>query len=348
MRHPLAIRNVLLFLVAITLLCATPTLADWFPTGQDLLDAKWIQMPDMSFNAAAPTGMDVLATLQDPQFIPVPGPPPLWKILADDFRCTETGFINDVHIWGSWLNDRLPQQGVIPGTTVTAPGGPGSVVFKLSIHSDVPAFVPTTGGPIVPSHPGEQLWQGIFGPGTYKVIPWGTASERFYDPNLDTHTPTGANGDIGFDTQVWQYNFKPISDPFFQTLGTIYWLDVQALVLDASTLERALFGWKTRDPDPTHNIDPSLPGDAGNGGGHFNDDAVFGDTTTFNGPVITGGGISGSGWTDMHYPFGHPLAGQTFDLAFVLTVPEPGTIALGGLGLVALVGMAYRRRRSAA
>ncbi|MCK4409643.1 MAG: hypothetical protein KAW67_06130, partial [Candidatus Eisenbacteria sp.] len=46
--------------------------------------AKWVQMPDLDF-----TGTDVNCT--EP-----------WYLLADDFLCTETGPILDVHIWGSW------------------------------------------------------------------------------------------------------------------------------------------------------------------------------------------------------------------------------------------------------
>ncbi len=177
------------------------------------------------------------------------------------------------------------------------------------------------------------LWQGIFQPGQFQVAPWGQADERFYDPNLDTHLPQAPNGVIGADSLVFQYNFENLGpDPFVQTKGDIYWLDVQALVLDANTEVPAVFGWKTREWDPSRF-----------GGGHFNDDAVYGDTATFTGPLLPGG-ISGSGWNEMRYPLGHPLAGQSIDLAFVLTVPEPGTIALGGLGLMAVVAVAFRRR----
>jgi hypothetical protein len=67
------------------------------------------------------------------------------------------------------------------------------------------------------------------------------------------------------------------------------------------------------------------------------DDAVFADTNGFNGPNTTL-------WKDMHYPSGHPLSPQSFDMSFVLTTPEPSSMALAGLGLVALAGMLYRRR----
>ena len=85
----------------------------------------------------------------------------------------------------------------------------------------------------------------------------------------------------------------------------------------------ASFGWKTRD----------FPQ-------HFNDDAVYADTNGFNGPNITF-------WRELIYPAGHPLAGASMDLSFVLTVPEPSTVAMACMGLVALVGTIVRRRRSA-
>src|SRR3990170_7895753 len=92
-------------MLAVVLLLGTTVLADWNPGDP----AKWVQLPDLQ-----PTGVDVKATYP--------------KVLADDFLCTSTGPITDIHIWGSWLYDRLP---VIPGTTV---GDPNNVSFRLSIH----------------------------------------------------------------------------------------------------------------------------------------------------------------------------------------------------------------------
>jgi len=56
---------------------------------------KWLQIPDTSQN-----GLDVLDT----------GPNPL----ADDFRCTATGPITQVRIWGSWLFDQIPPTAAAP------------------------------------------------------------------------------------------------------------------------------------------------------------------------------------------------------------------------------------------
>jgi hypothetical protein len=300
---------VLLTFTTASLIC-TPAAADWSPDNpDDVALSKWRQLPDLS-----PNGMDVLATIQPNQ--PTSG---LWKILADDFRCTQSGPITDIHIWGSWLNNVLPSREVAPGEFVL---DPGAVTFKLSIHSDVPDPNPTD--PADYSHPGEQLWSAFFLPGTYQVNPNyspTSVQESFYDPNLGQI--------IGIDNQVFQYNFDPIPEPFIQEQGKIYWLDVQALVHNADGTPEATFGWKTRDPNPEHF-----------GGGHFNDDAVFADTDSFGDPVPP------EDWRELRYPEGHELAGLSIDLSFVLTVPEPSSVAMAGLGLIALAGMIYRRRRA--
>jgi len=272
-------------LAAVASLVAATAQADWNPG--DPYKMMYPLLPDLT-----PTGLDVLAT-QEPPGVGNNG----FKIVADDFLCTETGPITDVHIWGSWLSDHLPQ------------GNPNDVIFKLSIHSDIPA--PPTGGY---SQPGALLWSGTFSPGSFTVRPYSTGPEQFYDPNIGQI--------IGTDTTDWQYNFENIPNPFVQQQGTIYWLDVQALPLDTS----AFFGWKTTNPQVTP---------------HFMDDSVYADTAGFNGPLV-------APWAPNVYPAGHPYAGLSMDQAFVITntVPEPGTLALLGAGAVGLAVFGWRRRRS--
>ncbi len=183
------------------LVVVAPALADWDP-GQS---HKWVQLPDLS-----PMGCDVNST--NPY------------LLADDFLCTATGPITDIHLWGSWYHDYLPF-----GMDPTA------VLFTLSIHADIPAWESPTGY----SMPGAVLWWRQFEPGEFAA--------RLYQPGLeegwieppDIYEPLG-------DTQCWQYNF--FIDPgqaFIQEGSTVtpvvYWLDVQAQPLDQS----AHFGWKT-------------------------------------------------------------------------------------------------------
>ena len=189
---------------------------------------KWVQRPDESI-----TGMDVRATVP--------------TILADDFRCDFTGPISDIHIWGSWFEDHLPQP-VIGG-----PGDPTAVDFKLSFHADVPR------NGDIPSHPGQELWQRIMPAGSFVARVWKVEQdfpEFFFDPNVKDI--------VGTDHTIWQYNFLiPPPEAFIQHQGNIYWLDVQALPHDAN----AVFGWKT-----------SLD--------HFNDDASFSNVPFGAPPVV--------------------------------------------------------------
>lgn len=116
------------------------------------------------------------------------------------------------------------------------------------------------------------------------------------------------------ETVVWQYNF--VLDPadyFRQQEGTIYWLSVQAL----GPTQGHLWGWKTSEQ-------------------HWNDDATFTDPD-----------IPTMDWQELRDPFtGSPTFGQSLDMAFVLTVPEPRVYALA-VGLALTGFAAWRRRRRA-
>jgi len=164
---------------------------------------KWIQKPDLSTE-----GIDINAS--EP------------FILADDFLCTTTGPITDIHLWGSWKFDEMPQM------------DPHNVWFRLSIHEDIPAG---TGG--VPySRPGNVLWMREFTPGSFGAIPYAMQIlEGWMNPPQDYIFPG--------DYTCWQYDFL-IEDGQFYQRGTeeepiIYWLDVQAMPMD----QAFQFGWKT-------------------------------------------------------------------------------------------------------
>jgi hypothetical protein len=165
---------------------------------------KWIQEPDLST-----TGMDVNATKSN--------------ILADDFRCKVTGLITDIHLWGSWYHDELPEE------------GPAAVKFRLSIHEDIPD--PDGSGPLY-SMPGPPVWMHEFQPDQFYARPYmEQLDEGWFEPpsNYEQHG----------DTICWEYDFDISQFPFVQRgseeYPKVYWLDVQAEPMDGLTY----FGWKT-------------------------------------------------------------------------------------------------------
>jgi hypothetical protein len=179
--------------------------------------SKWEQPPDLT-----QTGIDVNDSAE-------PSPP---FLLADDFRCTNPGPLTDITIWGSWLNDQLPDS-------------PSNVIFTLSIHSDIPV------GPGGYSMPGQLLWTNAFYPGQFQV----TAQtlifpEGWLDPPNNYIYPA--------DYTCYKYDFYVDPALAFRQAGTpinpvVYWLDVQARPLGAAVPVK--FGWKT---SRTNQIDDAV------------------------------------------------------------------------------------------
>jgi len=159
----------------------------------------WPQLPDLSF-----TGIDISLSR---------------TTLGDDFKCTATGPISDIHIWGSFQDDILPKE------------GPESLTLELSIYSDVPATKDTW------SQPGKLLWTRVFKPGEYAARRVHDGPEDWYDPGTGLYLPTNHKN-------AFQYNFCIKEDAFTQQQGTIYWL----VVRDLSTNNNYAFGWKTTSP----------------------------------------------------------------------------------------------------
>jgi hypothetical protein len=181
------------------LLLGTPVAADWIPG--DPYKMHFPQLPD-------PQGWDVNATFP--------------KVLADDWLCTESGFVDDIHFWGSWREDLVaPISGI-----------------HLSIHANIPED---------PSRPGELLWERDFLPGEWTERDAGTGDQGWYDPN----TGQWFRPD---HFMYYQYNFVDIPDPFYQERDTIYWLDISVMVEDPI----AQWGWKT---SLEHFMDDAVWGD---------------------------------------------------------------------------------------
>jgi hypothetical protein len=177
-------------------------LAHWLP--EDGHKMHFPQLPDS-------LGWDVNATQP--------------MILADDFMCTETGFIKDIHFWGSWKDEVAGQV----------------LQFVLSFHADIPA-----GDTIPYSRPGTTLWEHEIS--DFLIQPYDPPTmEGWYDPATGDTIPNS----IG---SYFQYNvFLPESLWFPQDSGTIYWLNISAIVQDPTA---TTWGWKSTND-------------------HWNDDAVW-------------------------------------------------------------------------
>jgi hypothetical protein len=139
-------------------------------------------------------------------------------VLADDWQCTETGWVKDIHFWGSWLDGDESYGGIID--------------FTLSIHSDIPAGV----GGLPYSRPGDLLWEHrIANFKATKLFP--PTLEGYYDPLGDIVLPDNHQ-------EYYQYDvYLPEDFWFWQDSGTIYWLNITASVENPTSPGR--WGWKS-------------------------------------------------------------------------------------------------------
>jgi len=173
---------------------AAGTMADWIP--EDGHKMHFPQLPDEA-------GWDVYSSATE--------------LVADDWQCSETGVVTDIHFWGSWKG-----------------GVTGEIhAFHLYVFSDVPADPPE-----VPySRPGQLLFDFEVPIGMVAVLPIASAAfQGWYNPNLGEWL-------IDDHTDYYQYNiFLPLELQFSQEQGTIYWLGVAPIVADPQTTS---WGWKS-------------------------------------------------------------------------------------------------------
>jgi hypothetical protein len=230
---------------------------------------KWTQNPDLTA-----TGLDVDATTDSPVTWPN-------EIAADDFQCTTTGPITQITVWGSWYRD------ILPGNDAQ------NATFTLSIRQDIPVGQGTAHY----SMPGRVLWQKQFARGTFTVQRDTSQTQSYYSPANSTYEQSNHRS-------VFKYVFDIDAKDAFQQTGTtakpvVYWLSVQANVLQLAGSVATRFGWKSST-------------------NHWNDDATW---------VHAGEPYGGSSWQDLHYPSAHPYATRSIDLAFVIETQKTG----GGL-----------------
>lgn len=187
--------------VSLMTVAGATALSDWDPGACHKM--HFPQLPDLE------TGMDIYSGSSE-------GPPP--TMLADDFQCTESGPITDIHVWGSWLEDMLP---------------PEPPVFQIGIWDNIPV------GPHGYSVPGALLWTRIFNPGDYTAREYAYPVEELWAiPDYACLSPPYI---IAPDYRVWQYNFYiDPAEAFPQEVGTTYWLSVWEI-----SYQDVYWGWKT-------------------------------------------------------------------------------------------------------
>ena len=184
------------------LLLASAAMADWNPGDP----YKWAQLPDVST-----TGMDVRVDSSDGS-----------AALADDFLCTETGSVTEIHLWASWFHD---QKGTING-------------LGIAFYSDVPAD-PDQG--IFFSRPGQLLWSTNLVPDQFTERLYASLPPGQFEWWWWIGTPElFAEGDTG----VWQVNISINATNAFVQTGSSLSPQVYWLVVSADTGGQK-FGWKT-------------------------------------------------------------------------------------------------------
>jgi hypothetical protein len=251
--------------MVVVLLLAGPGLADW-----DLGDGHKMHFPQLP----DPNGWDVDVTT---------------GFVADDWQCSGTGPVDGIHFWISAKGDNW---------------GNGIDFIDVKIYKDVPAG--TDPDPAVTwSHPGDELWfSRVQDQGTGDVF---TVRQPALEGNEGWYSPMSIPPAWNRPDHVnyWQINIKDIAQPFSQTEGTVYWLELHIIPNPVDPgQDSPMFGWKTSQD-------------------HWNDDAAYQDDV--------------GNWQELWDPELQPPV--SLDMAFVIT-PEPMTL----LVLVAGVPLLLKRR----
>lgn len=139
--------------------------------------------------------------------------------VADDWQCSGSGPVSDIHFWTSWQGDNV---GRIDRVIAT-------------IYSNIPQS-----GQQPFSRPGNELWTGTFDGALnqFKMIDYGFGPQGFSDPQQ----PFWARPD---HQRYQQINIENIPAAFDQVAGEIYWL---GLYVEWEGTQSPV-GWKTSQDD---------------------------------------------------------------------------------------------------
>lgn len=168
-----------------------------------------------------------------------------YDVLADDFECSETGYINDIHTWVSFKDDQVFDFNTI----------------HLAIWADDPVGdqgIPGEDPNNTYSKPlgAQALWHNdLSDPTEWTMRPWDVGDQGWYNPMLNEVIPAPEH------QQVWQLNFLfDDAEAYWQEQGTIYWLEFG--IQSPNELQTTgRLGWKESED-------------------HFNDAAVWRDVAS--------------------------------------------------------------------
>jgi len=188
-----------IFVMTLLITVGSVAVADWDP--EDGHKMHWPQTPD-------PNGWDVYCTAGLTEWPQI--------VLADDWECSETGWVKDIHLWGSRWHDNI---GIIDH-------------FVIGIAENIPENPPQN--PY--SKPGETLIE-------WEIFDW--VERGPYNGNQGWYWSYFTQWDPDDHQQYWQYNFfLNEEDWFWQEEGKIYWLFVSAIVKE-EPIDQPLWGWKS-------------------------------------------------------------------------------------------------------
>ncbi len=162
--------------------------------------------------------------------------------LADDWTCSKTGLVEDIHFWVSF-------QGYSDNVMPYNPG-PINVEIRDNLEPDAQFGY---------SRPGAFLWGAQI---TKYTTRWAGSATGVAQGWLDPGTGQWNHPD---HSSYFQINIDEIDAPFGQDEGTVYWLLLQ--FPQQSEVTALEMGWKTADVDQYP--DPYT-------GQHYIDDAVWG------------------------------------------------------------------------
>jgi hypothetical protein len=201
-----------------------------------------------------------------------------------------------------WL---CTETGEVTGIHFWASHREGEIPIIFNLNVELFSNIPATDDTF--SRPGDVLWEGSLSGDSFSFASasGGDGDQGWFNPVQGEYVPNDHDS-------FFQINLTDFKEPFVQKRGEVYWLGIS---IDTSNAD----GWKTADlnkyPDPFT-------------GSRYEDDAVY--------------RLTDGSWAELRYPAGHPMEGQSIDLAFVI-VPEPTSLSLLTLGgLIVFSLLRYR------